>query len=156
MQITVETVAPGVTWFHPPEGGEVYVLQTGDRLVLIDSGMPRCREAILGAMKESGIDPSAVELAFATHFHCDHVGALGWWREQHGMPIVAHELAVAPMAIGDPVVTGSRIPFADFHEPFIPCEVDHAVRGGEQFTVGDLCFDIERAPGHIDDVRIRW
>jgi len=141
-------VTPQLTWFHPPDGGEVYVLAGTDGLVLLDSGLPRHRSALLNAFAEAGLDPAGIRLAFASHFHCDHVGDLGWWRETHNIPVVAHEAAVAAMAEPDPVVTGSEIPYSGWSEPFTPCRVDHAVSGGETFTVGDIAFRVDAAPGH--------
>jgi len=143
-----EKCSPHLLWFHPPDGGEVYVLTTSDGLVLVDSGLGKHRPELLAAMREIGLDPADIRLAFATHFHCDHVGDLGWWQKEYGVPVVAHVEAVRPMGEPDPVVTGSEIPYSGWEEPFMPCVVEHAVSGGESFTVGDLTFRVGAAPGH--------
>ncbi len=145
----VKEVAPGAFWFHPSDGGEVYVLCTAsEKLVLIDSGLGKHRDALLAAMRNLGMEPDAVSHAFVSHFHCDHVGDLGWWRREHGVEIIAHEQAVDPMGKPDLTITGSYIPYTGFDEPFIPCTVDHPVRGGERFDIGDRVFVVEKAPGH--------
>jgi len=138
----------GLYWLHPPDGGEVYVLRSADGLVLVDSGLGRHRRALLAAMQAAQLDPSDIRLGIATHFHCDHVGDLGWWQREYGFPVVAHEQAVGPMRDADPVVTGAEIPFSNWKEPFEPCAIAHAVTGGEVFEMGDLSFRMEAAPGH--------
>lgn len=146
--VTAKRISPNLLWFHPPDGGEVYLLTSSDGLVLVDSGLSRHRQALLAAMSNAHIHPADIRLAFASHFHCDHVGDLGWWQREFDFPVVAHEQAVVPMLKADPVVTGSEIPFSNWHEPFESCRIDHAVSGGETFSVGELSFRFEAAPGH--------
>lgn len=146
--VTYRRYEPDLIWFHPPDGGEVYVVTTADGFVLIDSGLGRHRAPLLAAMQEAGVDPARIRLAFASHFHCDHVGDLGWWRRTYRIPVVAHRDAVGPMATPDPIVTGAEIPYSQWKEPFEPCGVDHPVAGGETFTVGATTFRVEAAPGH--------
>jgi glyoxylase-like metal-dependent hydrolase (beta-lactamase superfamily II) len=139
---------PGVFWIHPPDGGEVYVVRTSDGLVLVDSGFPQHRELVLDGMRQAGLRPQEIRLAFCSHLHCDHVGAMGWWRERYGFPVVAHERAAGLIERGDLLATGSEFPLCDLHLAFIPCPIDHRVRGGEKFTVGDRQFEVIHAPGH--------
>jgi len=146
--VVVTAVTPQLSWFHPPDGGEVYVLTGSDGSVLVDSGLGRHRQGLQAAMGEAGIDPASIRLAVASHFHCDHVADLGWWQKTFGIPVVAHRAAVEPMGAPDPVVTGSEIPFSNWAEPFEPCAVEHAVEGGEVFEVGNLSLRIDAAPGH--------
>jgi glyoxylase-like metal-dependent hydrolase (beta-lactamase superfamily II) len=146
--VTFKRYDPNLDWFHPPDGGEVYVLTGSEGLVLVDSGLGRHRQALQTAMAEAGIDPADIRLAVASHFHCDHVGDMGWWQRAFDLPVVAHRMAVEPMGKPDPVVTGAEIPFSDWKEPFEPCDIAHVVEGGETFEVGDLSVRVEAAPGH--------
>ncbi len=146
--IHVHNVAEGVLWLHPPDGGEVYIVRAGDGWVMVDSGLVRHRSLLLATMLENGLAPERFRLAIASHFHCDHTGDLGWWRQKYGIPVVAHHQAIEPMGRPDPVVTGSEIPFSDWQEPFTPCVIDHPVTGGETFCIADREFHIEAAPGH--------
>jgi glyoxylase-like metal-dependent hydrolase (beta-lactamase superfamily II) len=146
--VAVREPVPGVFWCHPPDGGEAYIICTGEGLVLIDTGLPRHKEAVYDAVCAAGLEPREIRLGIITHCHCDHVGAMGWWREKLRFPVLAHELAVEPVESGDPVVTGACIPYAGFDEPFIPCPVDRRVHGGEVLTMGDRELRIIKAPGH--------
>ncbi len=153
--IPVQDVSEGVHWLHPPDGGEVYLVRTGDGWVMVDSGLARHRQALLAAMRANGMSPERVSLAFASHFHCDHAGDLGWWRREFGIPVAAHRQAIEPMGRPDPVVTASDIPFSGWHEPFTPCEIDHPVVGGETFRIGEREFAVQAAPGHtVSDIHL--
>ncbi|MBI2437950.1 MAG: MBL fold metallo-hydrolase [Lentisphaerae bacterium] len=83
-----------------------------------------------------------------THFHADHVGAMGWWAHEFGFGVVAHARAAAVVEKGDLVITGAKIPYAGFDEDFVPCPIKHKVVGGECFPVGAHNFEVSAAPGH--------
>ena len=62
----------------------ILVLNTGDKLVLFDTGMGSSQMfgptpgKMLANLKAAGIDPKDVDAIVATHAHCDHVwGIMG-------------------------------------------------------------------------------
>ena len=61
------------------------LIQTGEEMVLIDTGMgPGLRPnagRLLGNLQAEGIDPSDVDLVLITHAHGDHIGGL---TDEHG------------------------------------------------------------------------
>lgn len=145
-----EEVRDNLFWIHPPDGGEVYVLRTGDGLALFDTGLHRHREGVVAALRAAGLPPESIRLAFCTHLHCDHVGSMGWWRERFGFTVVAHAAAAPHIESGDVVITGTKIPLAGFDEDFLPCPVDRVVQGGETLTLGERTFTLIHAPGHTE------
>ena len=53
-----------------------YLLETGDGLVLIDTGFPDKAEIVLGAVRSLGRNPADLKHILVTHAHFDHVGSL--------------------------------------------------------------------------------
>lgn len=57
-----------------------YVIETGDRVILIDAGAPSMLgegvARMSGNLRAAGFDPAAIDTVLFTHFHPDHVGAL--------------------------------------------------------------------------------
>ncbi|CAL9694435.1 unnamed protein product [Knipowitschia caucasica] len=52
-------------------------LLSGPRTVLVDTGGPWSRDALLGRLQERGLVPGDVSVVVGTHGHSDHVGNLG-------------------------------------------------------------------------------
>ena len=144
----IKEVRPGVFWMHPPDGGEMYMIRTTAGLALVDSSFVRHKDLFLRDMKSVGLDPREVKIGFLTHLHCDHAGGMGWWKQEFGFKVVAHELTVGPVEAGDTLATGAHMAYAGIDDKFLPCKIDIKVKGGEDFTLGERTFRIVYAPGH--------
>jgi glyoxylase-like metal-dependent hydrolase (beta-lactamase superfamily II) len=63
-----------------PTAVNAYLVNTGERLVLIDAGTIAGFAPTLGRLpanlRAAGIEPGAIDLVILTHLHADHVGAL--------------------------------------------------------------------------------
>ena len=77
----------------------VYLVEDGDKLILIDTGLPRSDKKILKAIEELGRKPTDVSTIVITHFHIDHVGSLKKVKEETNAKVAVHE-ADAPYVAG--------------------------------------------------------
>ena len=80
----VSSVTPGVDTTKPPFPFNPVVINTGQKLVAIDTGFgPAMYEQSKGAVGQyqtnlaaAGIDPKTVDVVIISHFHGDHIGGL--------------------------------------------------------------------------------
>lgn len=83
-------VAPGV---HRVEHSftNFYLLEDGDRLTLVDAGVPTAWEPLQAALGGIGRAIDDIEAVVLTHGHFDHVGIAERIRSQLGIPVYVHE-----------------------------------------------------------------
>lgn len=78
-----------------------YLLQEGDRLTMVDAGVPASWSSLEAALAELGLPMSAIEALVLTHAHFDHVGIAERLRVTLGIPVLVHpadvELTRHPM-----------------------------------------------------------
>jgi len=92
-------VAPGVHRIPLPLPGDalkavnVYAVEDGDRLALVDAGWHRedSWEALRGALAEIGAQPGDVRRVLVTHIHHDHYGQAPRLRAEAGASILLGE-----------------------------------------------------------------
>jgi hydroxyacylglutathione hydrolase len=69
----------------------VYLVEDNDKLILIDTGLPRSNARILKAIESLGHKPTDVSTIVITHFHMDHVGSLRKMKTETGAKVAVHE-----------------------------------------------------------------
>ncbi len=142
----VEEPFPGVYASRASE--TVYLIQCGDRCVLVDTGYLHNTDAHLGNFEAAGVDLESIAVVFATHPHVDHVAGLAHVRDRLGCPVVAHKNAAHIIERGDRVLTAAHMPFLGWDYPFPPCKVDETIADGDTLEVGDITFTAIHTPGH--------
>jgi len=81
----------------------VYLVEDGDKLILIDTGLPRSAKKIAKFIESLGRKPTDVSTIVLTHFHIDHVGSVKNIKE----------LSNAKVAVGEfdaDIVAGKKAP----------------------------------------------
>ncbi len=78
---------------HQVDGvtGNVYLVKDYNKLILIDTGLPRSDGKILKYVHSIGQTPSDVSTIILTHFHIDHVGSALKLKSQTNAKIAVHE-----------------------------------------------------------------
>jgi glyoxylase-like metal-dependent hydrolase (beta-lactamase superfamily II) len=154
----VETVVPGVCRINL---GIVnaYLLDVGDGLTLIDTGMAVTRPLLLRAIAAAGRHVRDVRRILVTHAHPDHTGALAWLKRASGARVYMHaadaELARKGRALRPGLrppphpVYGVVVPLVMWAAPrrVHPAETDQHVRDGEVLDVAGG-MRVVAFPGH--------
>ena len=72
--------------------GKVYLVEDGDKLILIDTGLPRNDKKIVKYIEGLGRKPADVSTIVLTHFHIDHVGNAKKMKKLTNAKVASHEL----------------------------------------------------------------
>jgi glyoxylase-like metal-dependent hydrolase (beta-lactamase superfamily II) len=87
-------VVPGLHWVDSIRDVKVYLWLVGDRVVVIDTGMPGRAKAVWRYLKWLGYPPEAVGEIWLTHGDFDHAGSAAALKARSGARIVAHRAEV--------------------------------------------------------------
>ncbi|MDA1004433.1 MAG: MBL fold metallo-hydrolase, partial [Chloroflexi bacterium] len=69
-----DVIAPGVWWLHGTRGSNVFAIDAGGQLLLIDTGFASSADAIITELAQ--IAPGRrLDAILLTHSHVDHAGA---------------------------------------------------------------------------------
>ncbi len=110
--------------------------ETGDALV-IDAPL-ETTEAIVAEAAKHGWK---IDKIVITHTHWDHVADAKSLKEATGAPLLAHPLAVDPLANPRPLMPGLPLEVP-------PVETDETLSDGEIVTLGGQTFTVMHLPGH--------
>lgn len=107
-----------------------HLIDTGDGLVLIDSGDIYTLHMVIDSIYRLGFDPRNIKYAIFTHYHGDHCGSANALKNLTGCTTLLGELDVEP-AFGEC--------------EFVP---DIKVKDGDTLTLGNKTFRFLHTPGH--------
>src|SRR5829696_3712803 len=68
-----------------------YLVEEGDRITVVDAGVPTSWESFRAALGRIGRSPDDVDAVVLTHAHFDHVGFAERARRELGVPVWVHE-----------------------------------------------------------------
>ena len=134
----------GPLYFSGTDRASTHILDTGDGLIVFDSGMPADVPDLLADMKSFGLDPAGIRRIFMTHGHIDHMGGTKQLTALTG----------AKTYLGAPdfdAATGARpLTFAEelgykWDQTFVP---DVAILPDDRFRFGNTEILCRATPGH--------
>ncbi|MEW6425088.1 MAG: MBL fold metallo-hydrolase [Bacillota bacterium] len=111
---------------------------------MIDTGYKKDLDHTLSFIRQTGLDPAAVELIIATHSHCDHIGGNRAIQELSGCGIAMHTIDHHFIESKNDWSTWWRYygQEADFFA------VAHGLEDGDTIRLDELELIVLHTPGH--------
>mgnify|MGYP006282045055 FL=1 len=126
----------------PANDSNVYLVDTGDDLIMVDCGCGESLEHILSNVEEMDFDLHDLTHLLLTHEHFPHAGA-AQALEKMDVEIVCSESAAQAVQAGDLRTAGYH-----YHRPFLQCGECTTVGDGEVIALGRMEITARALPGH--------
>ena len=133
-------------YFVGSQAVSVHLVDTGDGLLLIDTGYPFMREEIVGNIRRLGFDPARIRVLLHTHGHYDHYGNTLYLKKLSGATTCVSR-------IDNEIINGRRdLSWAAElgYERLEPFDCDRLLEDGEVVNLGDTRVLCRLAPGHTE------
>ena len=145
-------VGDGAIRLSNPMDCHVYLIDGGEKKVLIDSGVGVEPELILENIRNDGFNPADIDYLIVTHCHADHAGGCKYLREALSCSVMAPEAEARFIEEGteqdlalDMAKRGGYYP-RDY--VFTHSEVDHELKDGERIDADKYQLTTIEVPGH--------
>ena len=79
-------------WFVGSQAVSVHLIDTGDGLLLIDSGNAGATAMLVQAIWEAGFNPKDVKWIIHSHGHLDHIGGAIFFQRMYGTKLYLERL----------------------------------------------------------------
>lgn len=124
----------------------VHLIDTGEGLVLIDSGYTHTIHMLVDSIWRLGFDPKQIRYIVHTHGHHDHFGASNEFRRLYGCDLVMSETDAEYLKVNPDF---SFLQFCSYTPlAYIPPEFQKTLKDGEDFICGNLKMHCVSIPGH--------
>lgn len=126
----------------------IHLIDTGDGLILLDSGYLGAGHLLVDSIWRAGFDPKNVSWIIHTHGHWDHFGASEEFRRMYGT-----KLAISRV---DGEILKQKPKYAHVDNHYFPFgevpEFDRFIEDGEIFELGNVKIRCLLTPGHTQGV----
>ena len=123
-----------------------HLIDTGDGLILLDSGYPETLYLVLQSIYELGFNPYDIKYILHSHGHIDHIGGTRALAELTGAKTVIGRLDL-DYVTGDRDLTFARELDVIFDCPFHP---DILLDDGDTLSLGNTTIRCVHTPGHTE------
>ncbi|MEJ0076879.1 MAG: subclass B3 metallo-beta-lactamase [Alphaproteobacteria bacterium] len=133
----------GNIYYVGTEGIAVYIIQTSQGLILMDTAMPQSTDLIKDNIAKLGFKVADIKYILNTHAHFDHTGGFADIKKETGAQLAAGER-------DKPLLEGGYYPGDEKNEDlgFPPVKVDLPMKEGDKITLGDVTMIAHATPGH--------
>lgn len=135
----------------------VYLLDGGDELALVDSGIGGVvgdTDRLLRNIEAAGFDTGRISRLLLTHYHADHAGGAAELHQKLGIPIHGSPLVARTLTDGDEErISLPAAKAAGLFPPeytFVACPAIGDMTDGATFQLGSLNIRAYETPGHCD------
>ncbi len=136
----------GNVWYVGDSWVCVHLIDTGDGLLLIDSGNSGATAMLVQAIWEAGFNPADVKWIIHSHGHLDHIGGAMFFKRMFGTRLYLGE-PDARMFREKPWISAIQDAYSDCAELFVP---DVEIHEGDVLTFGNTTMTFYLVPGHTD------
>lgn len=121
-----------------------HLIDTGDGLILIDSGFPYAMDKVFENIEKFGFKLSQIKYLLISHGHYDHMGSSVILREKYGTKLFLGEQDRL-YANGELDLTWAKELGFEYTMPFEP---DVLLKDGDEITLGNTTIKCYHTPGH--------
>jgi metallo-beta-lactamase class B len=121
-----------------------YLVDSGDGLVLFDTGYPQTTYLLLESIRTLGFSPADIKYIFHSHAHGDHIGSTRKLKEKFGCKTVLGAGDLESLTTRSDLLYYGEMGL-EYHDNF---DVDIPVSGGDVIPVGKKTVECVAAPGH--------
>lgn len=136
----------GNVWYVGDSWVCVHLIDTGDGLLLIDSGNCAATAMLVNAIWEAGFNPADVKWIIHSHGHVDHIGGAVFFKKMFGTKLYLGE--------PDARMFRERPELSLIHESTdisdVLFEPDEVIRDGDVLTFGNTTMRFFMVPGHSE------
>ena len=135
-----------------------YLVRSGDRLAIVDTGTANTFPTLLGAIEALGLTPEHVDYVMPTHVHLDHAGGSG--QLMAACPearLVVHPRGAPHLIDPSKLIAGASLIYGEdaFARDFgtllpVPEERVIAAEDGQTFALGGRTLTFIDTPGHAN------
>lgn len=126
----------------------IHLVDTGDGLILIDSGYLGTTHMLVDSIWRAGFDPADIKIILHTHGHSDHYGASSEFARMYGCRLAISRIDSELVSRGavDGKIDGKLYPLATAPE------FDMMLDDGDTVELGDTSIKCILSPGHTEGV----
>ena len=134
----------GNLYFAGNKDSATHIVDTGEGLILFDTGYPNMQKLLLDSVCALGFSVKDIKMIFHTHAHFDHFGATQKLKKESGATCLISRADAPYITERSELCLCHYMPGikTDFFEP------DRTLEDGEVITLGDTKITCLLTPGH--------